>query len=434
MTTFEPYEELLGMIQTHTPFAFSKMNDGELSLIQKRQEPASRGAQPFNEELSEKLLLALQHQQPNYFVGVVCSKCYPSMHAFATAHTASRLNANVLINHNFFTTWRVFLEVLPKRQVVLVCTENARVDDLPVFKPYIVFKVPHQDGWKAYERLKDAWSVCQPNDVVLFCCGPLGRVLVYEWFRHRPELTCLELGSFWDPWLVKRCYSYHTNTLGECTECNNHDILTHDHFGIVKHLLHLSTSVERIYWSDVTLPSILHRYHNDPRRAQVYYHIAAKTAESARHRWYYEWMITHLTFEFEKFSTDDYVEERVQLLESIDPDPIDAVFDLQKHLHNTNRRIEWLTRCAKVPYGTIKNKHFLNEEMYTYKILDELVVVCYYSGKFQQSYDWWKELMTRYDQIPSHHQARCKDNGRYAAMRLGIDGNSDLKEHTDGTL
>jgi predicted O-methyltransferase YrrM len=54
---------------------------------------------------------------------------------------------------------------------------------------------------------------------VICLCGPLGRVLCYEWFKANPKLTCLELGSLFDPFLKNRSYAYHTQNHTPCYGC-----------------------------------------------------------------------------------------------------------------------------------------------------------------------------------------------------------------------
>ena len=44
------------------------------------------------------------------------------------------------------------------------------------------------------------------GDIVLLMAGPLGRMLSSEWCLLRPEITFLDLGSFWDADLWGRKY------------------------------------------------------------------------------------------------------------------------------------------------------------------------------------------------------------------------------------
>ena len=78
-------------------------------------------------------------------------------------------------------------------------------------KPYKIIEVAEKYAFETdYERIKDAWKTLQDGDIVICLCGPLGRILCYEWYKANPQLTCLELGSMFDPLLQHRSYLYHT--------------------------------------------------------------------------------------------------------------------------------------------------------------------------------------------------------------------------------
>ena len=68
------------------------------------------------------------------------------------------------------------------------------------------------------------------GDIVIVCTGSLGRILVAEWTRLRPQttfLTFLELGSFFDPEFGFRALAYHRQVRGGAPRApgcgSNHD-------------------------------------------------------------------------------------------------------------------------------------------------------------------------------------------------------------------
>ena len=66
--------------------------------------------------------------------------------------------------------------------------------------PIRILRVPALDAYPSgYHLHRHAWREMAPGDVALLLAGPLGRVLGVEWFTRRPEITMLELGSFFDP-------------------------------------------------------------------------------------------------------------------------------------------------------------------------------------------------------------------------------------------
>ena len=418
----EHWNSLRDLLISKTPFAFSKMNDGEMNLINRNKVSVSRGAQDFNEELAGCLERALSHIQKSYYCGIPCSQCMPELHKKACTMTSCQVPANVFINDNFANSLKLFTEELPKRRVILVCNEEALVHNLPNnIKPYMVFRIPNQNSWSMYEQLKEGYKVCRADDVVMFCCGPLGRVLVHEWFSNMPTITCLELGSFFDPWLHKRCYSYHTNTLQKCSVCNSQPAPSPD-FSIPSSVVQMCNVYERVYWENVSLSCILYMYGQDKYAALRYYKLAEKTAESTRRRWFYAWMVTQLTCELKTYtkSLEEYLEDQLNLLYSLDNQAIDALYELQRKLSNRSSQIKWLKICAEKKWANLKDHKFLDRMVYVYKVLNALVICCYYEKDYESSYKYWCQLMENYDEIPPVKQFLCQDNGRFAKMMLGM--------------
>jgi hypothetical protein len=86
-----------------------------------------------------------------------------------------------------------------------------------------VLRVPSRNAWQAYGRLRDAVTYFEAGDVVGLSCGPLGRVLVAEWYRQAPEVTFIDLGSALDPFTRGVRHAYQRNELPFCHECNGAD-------------------------------------------------------------------------------------------------------------------------------------------------------------------------------------------------------------------
>lgn len=408
------WSELAGLFEQNTPFAFSKLNDGELIHIQEQNVPISRGAQEFSLALSAKLKKCLQHSQENYFVGIPCSKCYPDMHNFAKKHTQSTFLANVLINNNFVKTYELLKKVLPQRRVILVTNEGAQIHNVDFLNPYVVLRVPLKNAWNMYEQYKHLHSLCQPGDVALFCCGPLGRVLVYKWFKHNPRITCIELGSFFDPWFNNRAYSYHTNTLRVCHECNQ--VGDEDPMKICAVDLSKLRSIERFYWHDMSFENLRNIYQRDDL---VYrnYQIAQCFPESSRHKHYYETIMLKL----HKDKLNDH--QLIQMIEDklkAYPEWIDCAYELVHMLASRSIKIQYLERLSQVPVPT--DLLFLSKDLYTWRVWNDLVVICYYNGDFQGSFNAWTKLMSCLEHIPLELRYRCIDNGTFAKQKLHIDG------------
>ena len=252
----ESWNNLKELLLNNVPFCFLKMNDGELNCIVNKG-GLSRGAQNYNEHMDNVLSEALVYKDHNYFVGIPCKNCYNNLHEYCIKCVDNPYPANVLINSNFMKSYNLFNEVFLKRNVVLICGDDAKIERLP-FKPLMCLRVPVKNSWDHFERLKNMYKLCEPGTIVLFCCGPLGRGLAYEWYKNNSNITCIELGSFYDPWTRGKAYQYHLGNHKKCDICcpYNSDPISEDIINTCNHL-------ERIYWDNCNVDFIKNIYGHD---------------------------------------------------------------------------------------------------------------------------------------------------------------------------
>lgn len=230
---------LYDKLRNKIPFCFLKLNDGECLAMENKPEQViiSRGDQTGSPELRSKLIEALNYTASNYYIGIPCSLCYNGHKNIAKNNIYQEgrdidnedhfLNANILINSNVNRTITILKETLTNKNAYVVVVLNkymaANINKLESFGIMVskVIEVSDKNAFDIdYERIKDEWSTIPNNAYILTLCGPLGRVISYEWFKQNNTLTCLELGSLFDPLLKNRSYSYHQNTLPLCEECN----------------------------------------------------------------------------------------------------------------------------------------------------------------------------------------------------------------------
>lgn len=217
---------LYELLMNETPFCFVKVNDGEMTVIEDENGLASRGAQQSSPELSRKMKEVLLHRQQNYFVGIPCSRCWSRARQLAEKLLNGRkeniMLANAMINTNVTNTMNLLREILPGKKITIVHSSDSDPSALKVLNIHFrnCISVPTRNGWDNYNKIKDLYQNLEKGEYVLFCCGPLGRVLAKEWFEKRPDVTCLELGSFFDPLTRGYMYLYQNNTLWLCPECN----------------------------------------------------------------------------------------------------------------------------------------------------------------------------------------------------------------------
>ncbi len=243
-------QTLYGHLRQKEPFCFSKFNDGEWSLLAPNT-TASRGHQKTSDLLRVKLFEALIHTHPRYYLGLPCPNCNSAAHTGAATlrcgtprAPADHPLANALINCNVGETVRTLKEVLPSYPSVhIVVSHQADVSALQkelgvTFASTL--RVPANNAFDPAYRVL-APSRFENGACVLLCCGPLGRVLAHEWFlSHEHNITCLELGSLFDPITQNKAYMYHYGGLGPCPHCNPRP----DHDGAFTSYLTASTQSE----------------------------------------------------------------------------------------------------------------------------------------------------------------------------------------------
>jgi hypothetical protein len=391
------------LLKTNTPFSFSKFNDGEIACILDPDAVASRGFQKSCPLLGKKLYDALVHKQQKYYVGLPCSRCYPRIREYCeneVKHDNCTL-ANVLINSNINESLKLFQEVLPQRRVVLICSENARTDSLP-FQPYLVFRTPNNDAWSAFDRIKNLFIFFSPGDVVILACGPLGRVLAYEWFSKRKDITCLELGSFYDPLMTKKSYLYHEGILFHCSECNPQmlDTLPFNTKNCENREFIYTDVSEYLHCYNAHSPSIFRAY----KRRLGYI--------SNEDYFCYCQIVKHCPKE-EAYSLSLEISQKY-------PQRAEHVVEAIHKTADSDKKNELYKAILDLPLPT---GDYVNENLYNWQIWDDYVTFAYYRGDYEESYSYWQKQMDK-NKFPENFRERITDNGRYAKMMIDDRKNS----------
>lgn len=227
--------EIYNRIINNKPFCFIRINDGEAKAIMSDVAFASRGDEQSSKELSLKLknIVSDTWYSKDLFIGVPCISCYKDQYDYVQGELvkskpyefiiSNTMDANILINNNYDKTLSILMDNLPNRNVIIISNETiiSNIDKLEsclgirVEQAYVVSaKMAFRND---YHKLKDL--IFQNGSFIITLCGPLGRVLAYEWFKRNITLSCLDLGSFFDPLLRNKAYLYHTNNHRYCFNC-----------------------------------------------------------------------------------------------------------------------------------------------------------------------------------------------------------------------
>lgn len=218
------FDELMNLLKNKTNFSFVRFNDGEMMGIKKIGALVARKTQKVDISLHNKLILAINHTQRNYWKGMPCSICFPQHRLLFDQFV--RFNYKYLTHATVFTNsgnWEKFIELFTlycdKRDTIWISGRDQNLVKLPCnlnIKEHI--KLPLYNCWDSYDEIKN--MEFRKNDLVILSCGPMSRVLAHEWFSKNPECTFLDLGSVFDPYTRNVWHAYHRGTLKYCQECN----------------------------------------------------------------------------------------------------------------------------------------------------------------------------------------------------------------------
>ena len=201
--------------------------------IQRAGSVVARGDQVVNSNLRNKLIDAIKHRQDNYFIGIPCKLCYPGFYNLSKKYVKDYdyiTKATLLTNLN----WKNFILKFPKnvgnREIIWISGEDQKIDFLKEHLNLNVtqhYKIPRKNSWKEYDKIKYLIKDFNDNSIVCLSCGPLSRVLGYEWFKENKNITFLDIGSTFDPFTRNVWHKCHKgwdktgfNIQKRCKICN----------------------------------------------------------------------------------------------------------------------------------------------------------------------------------------------------------------------
>lgn len=193
--------------------SFSKFCDGEWMVICNQninnKEFWFDNSNAKDQIKRQALISAFKYKNPRYFVGITCVNVFgldthKKMKELCQQDEDNLTWADIWVNSNYSYYLSNILPLYQKRDIVIFCNENARIENLP-FKPYMVVPVKHnawEYNWNLIEDAKNIMSIipCK-NMLVLFCCGPFGNILCHKLTEFDDNHTYLDIGSTLNPFL-----------------------------------------------------------------------------------------------------------------------------------------------------------------------------------------------------------------------------------------
>ena len=226
----EKIHTFIDMLNCKMPFSLARFNDGEMNAIKKPECIVARGDQRSSKKLSEHLSMALRHEQHNYWKGVPCSLCWGELHKLSMTMVDGEYpfltNAVVTTNRN----WNIFKDgfcnaVLNNvSNVIWISGGDQKLDKLG-FPVSIHITMPTVNSYSMFDKVNAQIDILQPGDIVVLSCGPLSRIIAYEWWKKRQDCTILDVGSAFDPFTRNVWHNCHIwengkNKVKPCKECN----------------------------------------------------------------------------------------------------------------------------------------------------------------------------------------------------------------------
>ena len=209
-------ERFEAMLRRREPFAMGRFGDGEIRIV--RDRPTLYGDFDYDPAAArqrwyrDRLIGALRHRQPNYYVAISAPCCVGDGDFFVYRSIAGQREealtfACLFVNRNygpFLTRW---LPLFATYDVHLVCHRDADPGALP-FRVARTFRVG-DNAWRHDYAVLDelrAYVTARGGEDALFliAAGPFGGVVAQHLFDAAPRSTAIDIGSTLDPFLYGR--------------------------------------------------------------------------------------------------------------------------------------------------------------------------------------------------------------------------------------
>lgn len=177
-------------MKNQEPFAYLKMGD-DCMFCMKGQQGANAEQHPYSSELGIHLREAHRYMltQPNVIVTEWGDDNFDSL----LLHEDSYLTEDL---KEFYRT----LKHDPRKKYYFA---QERMRPAAEFFNMEFVPVPFPDSYSHFKQVKkEIQKIMDNNIIILFSCGMLSKVMVYECWKACPYMTAIDLGSAFDPLFV----------------------------------------------------------------------------------------------------------------------------------------------------------------------------------------------------------------------------------------
>ena len=216
---------LLSRLALGLPFAYVHFSDGEVTasnwtacipttpgLCKWHFKGTPNGNQRYSDKLTIAVRSSMATSHPRLYAGIPCPAVHPAL-AHAARHLVPnrfghRTSSVLFHDGNYAAMCHLLPELLRRAQtfgkgIHLVVNHGAEstrfISALRLSPLRSVVGVSSTHSFSAYGRLWNATKDYVAGDIVILCCGMLGRLLATAWIQQRPDTTFMELGSHFNP-------------------------------------------------------------------------------------------------------------------------------------------------------------------------------------------------------------------------------------------
>lgn len=216
------YQSILELIDSDTPFAFTRWGDGELNAAYGRRGANCDKHQYFPDMGARLKAILYDIPSPGHIFGIQPLGYQQRPQLIDAITNKDWYNADVFHSASIDDEFHKFIELMQDRTVILIGNED--------LKPYMkelntgnYVDVPKIDAWLSYGRVKNAvvrQMNSHSNAIFLFCSGMMTNIMIDElWKEMRyetggsPQHTMIDMGSVFEPYVGKKTRSYHVGIL-----------------------------------------------------------------------------------------------------------------------------------------------------------------------------------------------------------------------------
>ena len=191
------YEEIISNLENGMNFSFSRFGDGEFNCMYGKHGANCDGHTYFS-DLGARLEIAWNNPKGVVALQPHAKRIYKIEGDYPDADVLHKASIRGELHH--------FAKAVTKRNYILVGPNHLKQSGVYDSERFI--EVPLKNAWLSYpDILEEVNRLVKPNDVILYCCGMMAEVLIYD--MYATDITQIDCGSVFDPYVGVKSRNYH---------------------------------------------------------------------------------------------------------------------------------------------------------------------------------------------------------------------------------